>query len=162
LFSRDGHIEGELATFPASLPADQYTASIDWGDGQTTPGTITIDADGTAHLSGAHDYADKGPHDVNFQVSGSDGSGGWNGVTAYPNADDLTLIDTCDSSVLVGDNTQDMYFGTFYDMDGSAPESAYSVNIDWGDGTSSLGSVMSDGMGGFEVLGTHTYTAEGT
>jgi hypothetical protein len=36
------------------------------------------------------------------------------------------------------------------------------ATIDWGDGSSSAASIVSDGIGGFDLIGSHTYTAAGT
>lgn len=39
---------------------------------------------------------------------------------------------------------------------------SYAATIDWGDGTSSAGSVASDGRGHFTVTGSHTWSASGS
>ncbi|HEY7329530.1 MAG TPA: SdrD B-like domain-containing protein [Gemmataceae bacterium] len=41
---------------PGSVTAN-YVASIDWGDGTTSTGTLTLQADGSVVLSGSHSYA---------------------------------------------------------------------------------------------------------
>jgi uncharacterized protein (TIGR03118 family) len=46
---------------------------------------------------------------------------------------------------------------------GATPAATYTASIDWGDGGStSAGSVVATGNGGFVVLGTHVYSAAGT
>jgi len=50
---------------------------------------------------------------------------------------------------------------TFSDADPSGTLAQYIANIDWGDGSTSSGSI-SAGASGFAVSGTHTYTEEGT
>jgi Bacterial Ig-like domain (group 1) len=50
---------------------------------------------------------------------------------------------------------------TFTDPDGSATASEYSAMIEWGDGTTSAGTV-SGGGGSFAVSGKHTYAEEGS
>src|SRR6266576_2511539 len=50
---------------------------------------------------------------------------------------------------------------TFTDPDSSATASEYSATIEWGDGTSSSGTVSGSG-GSFSVSGGHTYADEGT
>jgi len=41
------------------------------------------------------------------------------------------------------------------------PPSDYVATINWGDGTSSAGTIVKDKNGGFDVLGSHTFTAPG-
>ena len=49
----------------------------------------------------------------------------------------------------------------FTDPDPKPSPSDYWVQINWGDGQSTAGSVVPDGHGGFDVNGTHTYTTAG-
>jgi hypothetical protein len=49
----------------------------------------------------------------------------------------------------------------FFDPDTSDAAHAYDASIDWGDGTTSTGTLVADGVGLFHVVGTHTYAAEG-
>ncbi len=51
---------------------------------------------------------------------------------------------------------------SFTDTDPLAAGGAFSVTINWGDGTSSQGTVQVNGSGGYNVVGTHTYTSAGT
>lgn len=46
---------------------------------------------------------------------------------------------------------------TFRGPAGNRAAGDYSAAIDWGDGSSSTGTVVADGRGGFQVLGTHPY-----
>ena len=41
------------------------------------------------------------------------------------------------------------------------PDSGFTVTINWGDGLPSPGSVVGDGLGNFEVTGTHSYAEDG-
>jgi uncharacterized protein (TIGR03118 family) len=49
----------------------------------------------------------------------------------------------------------------FTDADTNTDPAAYAVSIDWGDGKVSKGIVAVDPAGGFDVSGTHTYSAPG-
>lgn len=51
---------------------------------------------------------------------------------------------------------------TFTDPDATATAAEYSANIDWGDGSSSSGTIASAGGGNFMVAGTHKYVEEGS
>ena len=51
---------------------------------------------------------------------------------------------------------------TFTEPDASAPASQYTATIDWGDTSSSAGTVTGPAGGPFTVNGTHTYAEEGS
>ena len=52
---------------------------------------------------------------------------------------------------------------TFADADSQAKSSSFVASINWGDGTPAVaGSIASDGMGHFQVTGTHTYKHSGS
>jgi hypothetical protein len=61
---------GAVATFTNADPlgsAASYTATIGWGDGSTSTGTIT--GSGTLTVGGSHTYADTGSYTLNVQIS---------------------------------------------------------------------------------------------
>ena len=67
----------EQQTHAAPCPASggPFTALIDWGDGQSTPGTISPDGDGYS-VGGSHTYASTGNRVVTITASGADGTTG--------------------------------------------------------------------------------------
>src|SRR5262249_29976514 len=50
---------------------------------------------------------------------------------------------------------------TFTDANSQAKAGDFSARIDWGDGSSSSGSIAKDKNGGFDVVGSHHYAAPG-
>jgi len=65
-----------VATFTSADPlatAAQFSATIAWGDGQTSAGTVTADTGGGFDVSGSHAYAEHGilPTQVTISDSGS-------------------------------------------------------------------------------------------
>ena len=52
--------------------------------------------------------------------------------------------------------------GTFTDADQFGTAKDYTTTINWGDGSSSPGTVTQNAQGGFDVSGTHTYDKAGT
>jgi len=76
---------GTVATFTNPNTFDgaaSYTATIDWGDGTTSDGTIT--GTGTLSVSGWHTYADQNIDAVSVQISNS--SETQTTATVYPTA----------------------------------------------------------------------------
>jgi hypothetical protein len=68
---------GTVATFTdanAGAPASDFTASIAWGDGSTSAGTVT-GTGGSYPVSGSHAYADTGSFSVQVTISDDGGAG---------------------------------------------------------------------------------------
>jgi hypothetical protein len=55
---------GSFTDADPNATAGEYTAKIQWGDGNTTTGTIAKTASGTFDVTGTHTYADEGPESV--------------------------------------------------------------------------------------------------
>jgi hypothetical protein len=154
---------GVVATFTDSrggaVPSD-FTASITWGDGSTTAGTVAATGGGTFTVSGIHTYADEGTFSVPVQVK--------------DNVSVLTANTTSTANVAEGDaltptpvtfsaTTGTPFSGvvaTFADTNTSNVPADFTATIDWGDGTITAGTVTGGG-GTFSVSGTHTYSTAG-
>ncbi|HVX15737.1 MAG TPA: TIGR03118 family protein [Pirellulales bacterium] len=164
---------GALAVFgsadppsPTASTAVTYTATIDWGDGTSSAGTIALTDDGLL-VMGSHTYTAAGTE--NYQVTIADSNShsttatGTVAVTAATLAAHAVNID---SHGLTVDNAP---VATFTDPGGADPLADYSATIDWGDGSTSAGTVVAVGARGntspvgdlFTVSGSHTYTAAG-
>ena len=63
-----------LDTFTESNPNAYVSATIDWGDGTRTAGTIVPAAGGSFSVAGTHSYADAGTYNAVATVDDSDGS----------------------------------------------------------------------------------------
>jgi hypothetical protein len=144
-------------------PAGSFTASIDWGDGTTTAGSVAGSAGGVFTVTGTHTYADEGPFteltsvsepSVNFTTGGSAG-----GQVTVAEADSLS-----GSGVTISSTEGQSFSGsvaTFTDTNPAAVAADFTASIDWGDGTTTTGSVAG-GNGTFTVSGSHTYADEGS
>jgi hypothetical protein len=76
---------GPVATFTNPYPsadATSYTATIDWGDGNVSSGTIT--GSGTLTVSGSHTYAEPGSDAITVTIQGQVGFPAT--ATVYPTA----------------------------------------------------------------------------
>jgi hypothetical protein len=68
---------GNTATFTDANPgatAADFTATIDWGDGSTSPGVVTGLVGGPFTVSGTHTYATLGSHTITTSISDDGGS----------------------------------------------------------------------------------------
>jgi hypothetical protein len=151
-----------IATFNDTIPSDQagdFTATITWGDGATTAGTV-VGSGGTFTVEGGHTYADEGSNSAS--------------VTLTHTADQLQATASGTVSVAEGDvlagqgmsftaNAHQAFSGavaTFSDTDTANVAGDFAALIDWGDGQTTTGTV-SGGNGSFTVAGSHTYAAAG-
>src|SRR6516164_7891530 len=57
--------QGPVATFTgASSSASAYSATVLWGDGQQSSGTISANGDGSFSVNGSHTYKEEGQYAV--------------------------------------------------------------------------------------------------
>jgi autotransporter-associated beta strand protein len=151
---------GTVATFDDSnydAPAETYTASIAWGDGNTSSGNVTSDGSGGWIVAGTHTYSSAGNFAPVVTVTALDDRTG--NVTDAANVTSLTASGSSFSA-----NQGEAYTGTiatFTDANSGTSATDYSASIDWGDGNTSEGAVVSDGSGGFDVIGTNSFTVAG-
>ena len=171
----------ETATFtdvnaPANTdPAAYYSATIFWGDGSSSAGTIVRDAGGVFHVTGSHTYAEEGMDLVTTSVtSGGNGSGG---ATATATVADAPLTGTAGNEIsgIEGITTGTIQLGTFTDFNPAATVADFtagggSVVVTWGGGTplqltltaANLTAIgAADGVT-WEINAAHTYPEEGT
>src|ERR1700730_5130093 len=156
----------QVATFTSdntSDPASAYVATIDWGDGTTTTGTLTGSNGAFTVLGpvGGHIYADEGNETVSVTVTrpadGTVSTGA--GTVAVAEGDVLTAQPSTFTA------TSNIAFNgavaTFTDTNLINLPGDFAATINWGDATTTVGTVTgSNGL--FTVSGTHTYMAAGT
>ncbi len=158
-------ISGAIATFTDADPndaANEYATTINWGDGATGPGTVTRTAAGKFSVSGTHAYGDEGPHTITLTVSDRGGST----VTASQ------TISVADAPLAPGATVTRRgvegrplagAVGTFHDGFTGATAADYTgATINWGDRTTSAGTVSPAPGGGWQVGGSHAYREEGS
>jgi hypothetical protein len=163
-YTRNGHIERVFSTFEGKLPTEQYKATVDWGDGTIEDASIILQDDGRYGIAGSHDYAQAGEYDVYIHVTSSDGGLGTDFHIAWTHLNPLGLFEMDNVWVPVNptpiDGARQIALGRLIDLEaGSADQ--YTLTIDWGDGTTSAGSLHKIDAFSFFPLGSHTYEAEG-
>ena len=153
-----------VATFTDTTPNAQstdYTATIIWGDGNTSSGNIIALDNGTFEVQAPHTYEEAGSYTDSITVERTSDSTAVEG-TSTATVDDVPLFG---SPVGLGTATRGQLLNgpvaAFTDANPSALLSDFTATIDWGDGTTSNGTVILDPSSGFDILGSHTYTAIG-
>ncbi|MGE5611565.1 MAG: peptidylprolyl isomerase [Bacillota bacterium] len=148
--------------------ASDYTAVINWGDGNvtsdTSPAKITKGKDGLFWVSGTNTYKTEGSFPVTVTLVHK-ASGAKEYITG-------TLVSVGDAPLkevipvpkiyaYPGDSTsiKDEKILTFKDTDSTGTAAEYTATVDWGDGTIDHNATITKGSDGvFTVKGTHTYT----
>ncbi len=159
-----GSFSGAVATFSdpdAAATASEYTATIDWGDGSTSTGTIS-GSGGSFVVSGDHTYADEGSNAVTVTIADADTPTNGATATSSANVSDAALSagSLSLSGATEGAGATNASF-TFTDANTSAPASDFAATITWGDGVTSTGTVSGSG-GSYTVSGSHAYADEGS
>lgn len=163
-------LNGTVATFTdgalllACTNTSQYSATIDWGDGTVSPGSVSQSA--TALLgacnyavNGSHAYAEAGTYTYSVTVTGPAGTLNTGNQTATI-ADAPLSAAGIDFSATRGTSFTTTV-ATFGDANPLAKPGDFATTIAWGDGTTAAGTVTAV-PGGFAVAGTHAYSATGS
>ena len=146
----------------------EFVVQINWGDGTTSPGEITFTDEITGidlqpirciyEASGEHVYRTAATAPLSVSVCrGAEcrtSTGGNANVGQAPVAGELEGFAARAGSAFSG------RIAKFRDDNELAQASDYTAVIDWGDGSTSTGSVTGE-HGRFEVAGEHTYAAAG-
>ena len=160
---------GTVASFKDANPAaraEDFTATIQWGDGTTSTGIVVLDqvADrvvpGRFIVLGAHAYADEGSYPVTVTIVDAGGATATAASAATifdaPLTAAGTVIQAVEGTTFAG------MVASFTDANPNAQAPEFTATIRWGDGQTSMGTITANGHGGFDITGTHTYADEGS
>lgn len=156
---------GTVATVTDGDPKDmanEYKATIDWGDGTTGPGTVSGPDGGPYNVTGTHTYTEEGTYTVKVHVTDSDSSNTADAASTANVGDAALDTATCLVPPVIV-QTYSGPTGSFTDSNSFATNADFTATIDWGDGSSSSGTVSPGaGNGPYTVSGSHTYSSTGT
>jgi hypothetical protein len=152
---------GTIGTFTdtnTNQPLSNYSVDINWGDGTTTSATIT-GGSGSFTILGTHTYADERTTPFVTSLSLTDTDGESASATGSANVIDapLNLVSSLPSFSFLAGVPVNLLFGGFGDANPLPLLSEFAVTINWGDGTTTPGTITL-GSNNFQVLGGHTYT----
>ena len=148
-----GHFSGGVAP---------YSASIAWGDGQSSAGTI----DSTNTVTGTHTYAEEGAYSVALTVTDSTGASIAGSTPATTQDASISLAGVPLITAHHG-HSFTAKIATLTDQDPAGAAGDYRGQVAWGDGTSTACPsaacvIATQTGGGFSVTGTHTYSRNNT
>ncbi len=152
---------GLVASFTDSNPAraaTDFTATITWGDGNTSAGAIAASSSGGFDVTATNTYAEEGTYAVMVTIVGPVSS--QISIASIASVSDaaltagITSINATEGTMFAG------AVATFDDANHGAAAGDFTASINWGDGTLSAGTVSGSG-GSYSVAGSHTYVEEG-
>ncbi len=165
---------GIVARFQDASPMGtigDYSTAIDWGDGTTSTGKVVSDPSlGGFAVVGSHAYAEDGNFTIAATILATDVPAPLSPASTSTSTPVRVLDAAMTASPAVPPAWTEgiapaspVVLATFTDADPNAVPGDYSTTIDWGDGTTSAGTVVAASTPGeFEVLGSHTYAEDGT
>ena len=147
-----------FSSFDADATASDFTASIDWGDGQSSAGTVTPTEQGTFIVSGDHTYDSGGTFPITVLVTDEEGA-----TFAGQNDAVVTLGATGNNfGGYANVDTGSIVLATIADPAGDDQAQPTAV-VDWGDGTETAATIRYDDTDDdYDVLGDHVYDQAGT
>jgi PKD repeat protein len=139
--------------------ASDFTATIAWGDGSTSLGTVT-GSNGSYSINASHQYAEEGSCAVSVSIADAGGSTASLSTTATV-ADAALTAGTASVTASSEGVSSSSLSASFTDANTAAPAGDFTATINWGDNTTSTRVVTGSG-GTYSVSGGHQYAEEGT
>ncbi len=157
---------GTVATFkdadPAGMVSD-YTATINWGDGLIANGTVSGPVAGVFYVTGSHTFTQPGTYPVSVLIQDMGGASA-TAVTGFTITGTTPALAPITPATLTEIVSQPFTapVGAFTDPDLLAKPGDFSATINWGDSTTSSGTISQNAAGTFIVTGSHTYAQDTT
>ena len=158
--------DGKVASFtdsnPYLRPAD-FSATLTWGDGQTSAGTIVTNPSGGFLVLGDHTYAQAGGYATGVTIRDHEGHSVSDGSIATVAAAPLSAMPLAVSAKPRVSFQAPV--AAFADPNALATPASFSATISWGDGSLTSGTMIALGTSPagstFAVEGVHKYKKQG-
>jgi hypothetical protein len=137
--------------------AGTLKATINWGDGNSSAGSVNLSSNGSYSVMGSHTYAEEGTYTLTVTVSASGGQSAASSSSAKV-ADAALTFGKVTATV---SGLQVSVSAPLTDADPNGTATDYTATIAWGDGTTGPATIGTSGSG-FTAGGAHTYKAHGT
>jgi outer membrane protein assembly factor BamB len=154
-------LSGDVAAISDPDPAataSEYTATIDWGDNSHSAGAISGPTGGPFTVHGTHTYAEEGRYVVSVTVEDVTAINSAFAATTAAVAD-AALSATCSPRLASAASFDDATAG-LSDDNPLGGASDFTASINWGDNSSSAGTVSGE-RGTYTVGGSHQYSSAG-
>jgi hypothetical protein len=154
---------GQLATFTdpdTSATPGEYAATIKWGDGTSTEGTVS-GSGGSFTVSGEHTYTDEGSYEVKVAINDRDNSAISASTKSSATVLDAVLTASGVSPMPISPQSFGGTVANFTDANTISTTADFTATIEWGDGTPATAGAVSGEGGSYSVSGTHTYEGTG-
>ena len=153
---------------PAATPGDYSVAQTCFNDlGPNTPNdcvpatlTAVVNHPNWFTVSGSGTFLEEGSYNVQTMITDGEGPGAQEVTMNTPvtvNDAALTVSPVSTIQAKKG-NTFSKIVANFKDADPNGTTSDYTASINWGDGSTTAGTIAPNGMGGWSVTGSHKYT----
>jgi len=145
----------------AFASAAQFTATINWGDGSQSPGSVVPSGGGVFEVRGIHTYATAGSFNLSVHITHTDGRSSTTASIAQI-ASNALVATAVPIHATAGEPLGSVLAGVFFDPVPTSTAANFTVSIAWGDGSApTAGTVQAVGEGVFNILGSHNYLNPG-
>jgi uncharacterized protein (TIGR03118 family) len=154
---------GAVATFASAddtATADQFQATIAWGDGQTTVGTVTATGTGSFVVAATNTFSKEGSYPTQVQISDTNGHSIQVTGLAFVADGPLSVTGVYPINAPFGGLTFSGPVAFFSDAGGADDVNSYTATTDWGDGVAVPDQVFAHGTT-FTVMASHTFAVPG-
>jgi hypothetical protein len=153
---------GTVATLSDPNPNDtaaSFDASINWGDESSSAGSVVpTETAGLYNVVGTHQYKEEGPYAITVTVTRHSDNSQVATANSTANVTDAPITVTAASGPIYSSGSvSGVPVATINDANPFGTAGDFTATIDWGDGSTSAGTVS--GSGPFTVNGSHTYSS---
>jgi hypothetical protein len=160
--TQEGSSTPVVAAFTDAGPtvATNYTGTVAWGDGSSSAASFGASG-AVVSVTGTHFYHEEGGYTVTTTFSQGAAFSVIVSSTAAVTDAPLTNVQVPVLNATEGISTGTVVVASFTDPGGSEPVGDYGAAIQWGDGSSTSGTIVDLGNGQFNVTASHVYPDEG-